>query len=181
MSGLSGRECGRGWIWAFATAVFLAALPPAQGQSLLVDPCLGHRWMRVADPRHPAGPARLVEVGPEANAPNAARVLASRTIATAGPGNSPPDQRLRPGVRPPQAVPAFVIHSGERVMVEQATAQIRARFAAVALESAAAGAPLRVRLMAGANGQTGVLGPVVSVVAVGSGEARWPEREGREP
>ena len=61
----------------------------------------------------------------------------------------------------------------QRLLVEQKSPVLVAHLAAVALEPAALGQLLRVRLRAGANAEAGTNGPVIQVEAAGPGLARW--------
>jgi len=116
----------------------------------IVDPCLGTRWRLIANAEHPERPGRLV--------------LVDRGL----------DRVAPPGQNTPAArAPAWAIRSGDRLTVAQETAILRARFQAVALESAEAGQRLRVRLIGGADTRTGNFGTVVEVRAVAPGEAVW--------
>lgn len=111
----------------------------------------GDRWFLVRDNEHPGGPGRMVlATGPEA-----------RPAA----GTSP----LRPALRQP------VVRNGDRVVIEEDTAVVHARFEAVALGSAMEGGQFNARMTAG--------GKIVHVVALGarraafapeSNEERWP-------
>lgn len=100
------------------------------------DPATGRRWLLERDLAHPGGPGRLVE--------------AEGSGATK---RGSPTRRRRP-----------VIHAGDRVVVEEDTATVRARLEAVALATACAGTRLKVRLRIG--------GRLVPVVALAPGRAR---------
>lgn len=128
-------------------------------QREIVDPCLGTRWQLIADTQHPERPGRLVPVD--------FRLLRA---ASARPRESPSAP-----ISPPAATLAAppIIRPGNRITVTQQTSILRARFQAVALESAAAGQTLRVRLLGGSDTLTGNQGTVVDVRAVQAGEAVW--------
>jgi len=132
------------------------AVPSPSGQVLLgpviMDPCLGTRWQRIANSQHPGGPARMVIVS------------MSEVLASGHPGAA--ESRT-------PAAPPMVIHAGDRLLVEQKSPVLEAHLAAVALEPAALGQLLRVRLRAGANAEAGTNGPVIQVEAAGPGLARW--------
>jgi flagella basal body P-ring formation protein FlgA len=64
-----------------------------------------------------------------------------------------------------QAQPMPVIHSGDRVIVEENSARVEARLGAVALNPAVSGSPLNVRLTIGGN--------VVRTVALGPGRVAF--------
>jgi hypothetical protein len=117
-------------------------------QRQIVDPCLGTRWQLVPNALHPEQPGRLI--------------LADSTIIRP----LKPDSGATPASSP-------VIRAGDRVTVFQSTSVLRARLAAVALESAAAGQTMRVRLLAGTETRNGSQGTVVDVRAIAVGEASW--------
>ena len=106
------------------------------GQARIVrdipDPATGEHWLLVADPAHPGGPGRLV--------------IAER----GGESGQSSTEEL-----------AVVIHPGDKVVVEEHTAAVEALLEAVALEPAAAGSGLNVRLKIGSK--------IVRVVAIAPG------------
>jgi len=104
------------------------------------DPHNGDCWLLERDPAHPGGPGRLV-------------------LASAGQRVLP--GRLQPAAALDQALP--VIRSGDRVVVEEHSAQADARLEAVAMGPAMAGASFSVRLTIG--------GQVMRVVALAAGHA----------
>jgi hypothetical protein len=108
------------------------------------DPSTGDRWLLVPNPIHPEGPTRWVRV----------QSLASDKQGHptgAGRGNGLTRNAAHP----------MVIHSGDKVIVEEHSAVVDARLEAVALGAAARGGELRVRLEVG--------GQVVPVVALEPG------------
>jgi hypothetical protein len=110
------------------------------------DPHTGVRWLLTRDSAHPGGPGRLSPV--------------SATLNTRRPdelGNNPND----PSDPNDSVLP--VIHTGDRLIVEENTPVVEARLEAVALSPAAAGSPLNVRLRIG--------GRVLRAVAVAPGRA----------
>jgi hypothetical protein len=111
----------------------------------IIDPCLGTRWQRMADSRHPGGPARMV-------------VTARGPALTA---EHPDGQGSRSLTMPPT-----VIRVGDLLLVEQRSRVLVAHLEAVALEPAAVG---RV----GRNSEMSANGPVIRVEASGAGQARW--------
>jgi hypothetical protein len=130
------------------TSASASGMAQASGEIVreIDDPHTGNRWLLMRDPSHPGGPGRLVAVA-------SVRIRSSRE----GPGVEP----LRP-----------VIHSGERLIVEENTAVVEARLEAVALGPAVIGSPLDVRLRIG--------GKVVRAVALAPGRASLqPEMEVR--
>jgi hypothetical protein len=139
------------WLLTFGTIV-------VQGQvhRELIDPCLGLHWQRVINPVHPEWPERLIPMGEVLVDP-----IRSQRVAATG------DARV------PDARPAFVIHVGEHIAVEQQTAVMYAKLQAVALESGTVGQRLRVRLNVGKDGSMSMNGPVIVVVAAAKGLARW--------
>ena len=127
-----------------------------QSQRQIVDPCLGTRWQLIADSQHPERPGRMV-------------LLTSGVYRVSNPSH---DGSTLPPAPVPTALP--VIRAGDRITVLQQTSILRARLQAVALESAATGQTLRVRLLGGTDTLTGNRGTVVDVRAVQAGEAEWP-------
>jgi hypothetical protein len=122
---------------------------PARVWREITDPCLRQHWQWIVDAKHPGWPARLVLVGGK--------------------------DREAYG----ESAAAIVIRSGDLLTVDQDSGALTARFQAIALESAASGEPLQVRL-ALANGRHqgdnfGLIapGPVIRVIATGRGEAKW--------
>lgn len=110
------------------------------------DPHTGDRWLLLRDRDH-AGPGRMVLAG-----------KANRR-ATEEPGNGI-SSRPRPQ-KPAMALP--VIHTGDRVTVEENSPDVRARLEAVALGNAPIGGRFNVRLAIGNK--------VVTVIAVSGGRA----------
>jgi hypothetical protein len=121
----------------------------------VTDPCLRQHWQWIVDARHPGWPARLVLIGGRDGPADAGRA------------------------------PAVVIRSGDRLTVDQNSGALTARFQAIALESAAPGELLQVRLTLagdqpyGVNSAAITPGPVIRVIATGRGEARWEPRQAR--
>lgn len=116
------------------------------------DPHTGDRWLLVRAIRNPGGPGRLV--------------LAGRLTQVATEGL----QRPLDGRRPQwPAIFSPIIHAGERVILEQNSPLVRASLEAIALESAALGTSLNVRLAIG--------GKIVRACAVGRGRAALADRK----
>jgi hypothetical protein len=164
-----------GGIWLGRTAHAAGVSGEAEGKlrgevrKEITDPCLGQRWQLVVDASHPGWPARMTLLNPNGQRPgNHVRAGSSRS------GRTSLDQAdLVSGVE------SMIIRVGDRVTVDQDSDILRARFEAVALDSAGRGERLRVRLIVAANrlqGQNSELtapGPVIAVVATGIGLARW--------
>ncbi len=112
------------------------------------DPHNGNRWLLVRDPDRPAAPGRLL-------------------LPSAQPGSPAQSALALP------ASPVPVIHTGDRLIVEQNSALVRARLEAVALSAALLGSPLKVRLVPG--------GAVVPAVALGPGRAAFASETGSRP
>jgi hypothetical protein len=76
-------------------------------------------------------------------------------------------------------VDSMAIRAGDRLTVDQDSQTLRARFGAVALESAGIGQQVRVRLIMGnglrlgKNVELTAPGPVVPVTVTGPGSAQW--------
>ena len=126
------------------------------------DPPTRERWLLERDRNRPALPGRMV--------------LLAGPAAAAGPGQAPgqdsppvPDSHPSPDPQPGRsASPAPsvpVIRAGDRLVVEEDTAVVEARLAAVALSPAAKGSELNVRLEIG--------GKVVRARALGPGLAEF--------
>ena len=128
----------------------------------IADPCLGFHWRLIADPAGQGRPGRLVLLG--------------QNGTTAGGSVSEAHTVLAPVASAPDSA-SVIIRAGEHVVVDQDTGVVRARLNAIALESAASGQRLRVRLIVGPglsrNAELTAPGPVVSALALGAGEVRW--------
>ncbi len=126
---------------ANTSEVVRSAMPPL-GEVLreIDDPHSGDCWLLFRDPSHPGGPGRLVLAPQQASS--------WRGSAEGHP-------------RSMQRMP--VIRAGDALIVEEHTAVVDARLAAVAVSAAASGGELRARLKIG--------GKVVRVVALSPGLA----------
>lgn len=114
------------------------------------DPHSGARWLLLTDANHPGGPGRLV-------------------LDSAVPHKFLHSGADRQKVQPP---PQLVIHAGERVILEEHSQVVDARLDAIALNPAAVGGAVRVRLVVG--------GRVVRSLALGAGRVVLDqEKEGR--
>jgi hypothetical protein len=154
---------------AEAVSGSLPDLSRGAAQRERVDPCLGNRWQWLADPGHPARPARLILL--EAGSRSA---LDLNSLALPSSSVSLPSGPIRP-------LPPFAVRAGDRVTVVQETPILRARFQAVALESAPIGRSFRVRLIGGSDIRTGNQGMVVLVRAASTGEVVWLAAAGNLP
>jgi hypothetical protein len=145
---------------AAASALFEASAAPAQGESLtqgeivreIDDPHTGDRWLLMRNDRSPGGPGRLV------------RITAHRATT----GASSPAAGLE---EKQQLVP--VIRAGDRLVVEEHTSVVDAALEACALNPAALGSALDVRLTIG--------GKVMRAVALGPGRAALEVESGVRP
>lgn len=99
------------------------------------DPSTGTRWLLYRNIANPGGPGRLILVG----VVRPASLHRGATFAAAGP----------------------VVHTGDRVVVEESTPILDARLAATALNPASSGGPVRVRLELG--------GQIVAATAIAPG------------
>jgi len=128
---------------------------PAQEEIVreIDDPYTGDRWLLMRNGQFPGGPGRLVMATAHRNAAGG---------ASGGVTRQPDEARLIP-----------VIRVGDRLIVEEHTAVVDAVLEARALNPAAVGAPLDVRLTIGGN--------VVRVVALGSGRAALVAEAGMRP
>ena len=112
----------------------------------------GVHWLLVRDPRHPAGPGRLVNLASEQGNGTASISHEHEALAYR-------DLRL------PLPV---VIRAGDPLIVEDVAGCASARLEAVALGPATVGSEFRVRLRIG--------GAVIKVVAVAQGHAKIADR-----
>jgi hypothetical protein len=117
----------------------IAAEPvPAPSQILrtIDDTALGNRWLLVADMAHRGGPATLIREGVGQPGQTAQNKTA---------------QAIQPGQSNQINQPPLVVHAGDRLIVEENTAQVEARLGAVALGPGWAGSPLNARLTIGGS------------------------------
>jgi hypothetical protein len=114
------------------------------------DPHTGARWLLMRDSSHPGGPGRM-ELASEPRSKTISSPARNRAQGEAG--QYPPATE--------QAQP--VIRAGDRVIVEEDTPVVEARLEAVALNPAAVGSSLRVRMIIG--------GRLVRAVALAPGRA----------
>lgn len=119
------------------------ATEPATASTSIVreidDPHSGDRWLLLIDPRHPAGPGRLVRADAVRNKFPLSKADVQKTDTPVPP----------------------VIHTGERLILEEHSPVLDARLDAIALSPASVGGTLRVRLVIG--------GQVVRALAVAPG------------
>jgi hypothetical protein len=147
-----------------ALAVFIVSRGPAQVAAQqpardlireIDDPNTGRRWLLYRDLSHPGGPGRLVQA-----------VSAQRRAEQQFAGLTVPAGVARVADAPERPI----IHSGDRVILEESTPVVEARLEAVALGPALPGSRLQVRLRMG--------GIVASAVAIAPGRvALLPNRE----
>ena len=142
-------------VWGQTPPIAVAGIPaePRHANAMpgpmareIRDPLNGYRWVLVPNSRVPSGPGRLL--------------LAGGTESSNGQIDAS-SQGVKLIVS--HARPAFVIHAGDGVIVEEHTAIIDSRLEAVALSPAARGAEFQVRLKMG--------GAMVRAVAAGAGHA----------
>jgi hypothetical protein len=163
------------------------------------DPCLGSRWQLLTNPSHPEWPARLVlletsrveESGGRSTAPADERARKPLKLASSGGLSNRPSDRTsnrspnrwsgETQIDPPSPGLPLVIRAGDTVTVDQQTPLLRAHFQAVALESAAAGHRMRVRLGDGTRSVRGLDGTVIAVIATAAGQTQWLSGEGVQP
>lgn len=147
---------------AWAAPAVLRGTAPGEIRREITDPCLGYHWRLIVDPAGQGRPGRLV--------------LLAQNGTTAHDSASGAHTVLTPVASAPESA-LVIIRAGEHVVVDQDTGVVRARLNAIALESAASGQQLRVRLIVGrglsGNAELTAPGPVVSALATGAGEARW--------
>jgi hypothetical protein len=117
------------------------------------DPHTWDRWLLMRNDQYPGGPGRLVLVAAHRNAAGGAT---PRAAAPAG------DAQILP-----------VIRTGDRLILEEHTARVDAVLEARAMNPAAPGALLEVRLAIGGN--------VVRAVALGPGRAALQSETGARP
>ena len=155
------------------------------------DPCLGSHWELVTNPAHPEWPGRLflVDANGRLLQPAESRVITGglpaldRLNRPSSSTQFSPSAPANPASSPAQFSEALpiAIRAGDRVTLEQDTPILRARFQAIALQSAAVGQRMRVRLGAGTHSGHGLDGGVVAALVTGPGEAKWLGAEGVEP
>ncbi len=157
------------------------------------DPCLGDRWILIADPLHPNWPRKLVRRAPAkapsilailpSNPPSANHLQQSSVSQAADVSRRSTTPSTLAGMGFGSDVDVPVIRAGDRVTVEQRSGVVEANFQALALQSAAVGEPLRVRLANAASGTRGKRetdsqaiggwGVVIRVIAVAGGKTSW--------
>jgi len=112
------------------------------------DPHNGARWLLLIDPHHSGGPGRLVLADTVLN-----KFLLSKSVV----------QRTETPLPP-------VIHRGDRLILEEHSPVLDGRLDAIALNPAAVGGRLLVRLVIG--------GQVVRALAVGPGSVSLAQEKG---
>jgi hypothetical protein len=138
----------------------IPVVAPVSGEVVreIDDPHSGDHWLLMRDEGHPGGPGRMVLVAglERESLRDGARVAQPAGFAALD----------RIAVRP-------VIHTGDRLIVEESTPVVEARLEGVALGPAASGVPFNVRLKVGGN--------VVRAVALGPGRAVFAAEAGGRP
>jgi hypothetical protein len=143
-----------------------------------VDPCLGSHWQLQIDPAHRDRPGRLVLMdSSDGRQSVGASEDASERHKLDEAGN--PSQASQNDTSSSSS--PLAIRAGEHLIVDQDSQVLRARFQAIALESAQIGQRMRVRLSATTTLPQSLKGAVISVVATGTGQARWLFNEGTKP
>jgi len=112
------------------------------------DPHSGARWLLLMDAHHPGGPGRLVLADAMGN-----------TLSPSRRDGKKAEDHIQP-----------VIHAGEKLILEEHSPVVDARLDAIALNPAAVGGMLRVRLVIG--------GSVVRALAVAPGCAILTQEKG---
>ena len=107
----------------------------AQQLHVIDDAALHTRWVLVVDPQHPVGPGHWVPAG-----------------------EIPPGMHM---VAKEQERPVVLVHTGDAVTVSRRSETVRLQLEAKALENAAEGARLHVRLKTGA---------IVEAIATAAGQ-----------
>lgn len=130
------------------------AVPSGEILREIDDPHNGDRWLLMRDDRHPGGPGLLLLVSAARSIPAPASVTVSVSASALS--------------QPQQESPAPIIHTGDRVIVEEDTPVASSRLEAVALNPARPGAMFNARLVLG--------GRVVRVSALAAGRAILAER-----
>lgn len=145
----------------------------------IFDPCLGFHWQLRVNPLDPDGPRRMVLLNPGNAHPHQETGVVPRAVlrpaSLPGASFSAPSMRAEAhnseGEESAPLPPVMVIRTGDRITLEQDSEFVHARFEAVALEPAVAGQRLRVRLSSFIAPDLSA--PVISVLALGAGSARW--------
>jgi len=137
------------------------------------DPGNGNRWLLTSDPGHPGGPG-LLRLAAAVTGEPASEALAGDQHPSLRAGE-PAQAALRP--RPDRSAPVPldvnlpIVHSGDRIILEQHSRLVDARLEAVAIGPARAGAAFSARLLMG--------GGLVRAVALSAGRARFAEESER--
>ena len=122
---------------AFAQTVTTAGTQPRPMRAVreINDPACGARWFLVPDAAHPGGPGKLIL---RRTVLRSTKVREPKDLSGALPADVPSGPIVPP--------PTVIIRGGDRLIIEQNTAVLEARFSAVALEPAVRGQLLRARL-----------------------------------
>jgi hypothetical protein len=134
-----------------------SALGQSSGRGEIIreidDASTGDRWLLERNEQNPGGPGRLVRVAAHPGAHGGASARAADQTG--------------------EAQPLPIIHAGDRLIVEEHTAVVDAVLEARALNPAAQGSTLEVRLTIGGN--------VVRAVALAPGRAALQPQAGERP
>jgi hypothetical protein len=121
---------------AFVLWMSIGGLGAAAQQSHVIDDAALHtRWVLVVDPQRPSGPGHWVPAG-----------------------EVPPGMRM---IAKEQKQSEILVHTGENVVVSRRSETVKLQLEAKALENAAEGARLHVRLKTGA---------IVEAIATAAGQ-----------
>src|SRR4051794_32726788 len=110
---------------------------PVRNVRAMLDPHNGVQWLVMSDPDHPSGPGRMIVARDAGGSPSDFAAAKSKSLP--------------------------VIHPGEKVVVEEHTATVDATLDAIAVDAAALGSRMHVRLKIG--------GKVLRAIAIAPGRA----------
>ena len=131
------------------------------------DPHTAACWLLQRDPARPGGPGRMVLLSAKDGFQLESVKLEPASLESANAVGGTSNGALKVN----RILPAPVVRSGDRLIVEESSALVEARLEAVALGSAVEGAEFRARLAIG--------GKIVRVVATGHGRATLAADAGR--
>lgn len=146
--------------------IAFSAPPSIQLVREIDDPHTGDRWLLVRDLGRPGGPGQMILLNSaQASSRQARSGTEARTLDLSA--------AMDPADLASQTRPIPVIHTGDRLLLEETTPLVDARLEAVALGPALAGASLKVRLVLG--------GHVLLAVALGPGRVTFAPEGDRQP